>query len=292
LDELIASPTNVTASEEDFAYCRAEVKRFDPDRYFSSLFAGEKGSLALQSLYAFNLEIAKTRESVSEPMLGQIRLQWWREALDGIYAGTPRNHAVVMALAHTIEAHDLDRIRFDRLIDGREFDLEDRQPHTLDELISYAAKTSGELTCLALECLGARGEEIEAVGRRTGIAWALTGLLLAIPFHVSQNRCFLPRDLTDAHGVPITALLAGRPPDTLTAVAAEIAEKASDQLVPLAEKSRIVTRIMMPALSHLAIARANLRRLEKTGHDVFAVRPISPLGRQWRTVAATRLRLI
>lgn len=272
--------------EDAFSYCRSEVRRFDRERYFSSLFAGEKGSRALQALYAFNLEIAKTRETVSEPMLGQIRLQWWREAIDGIYAGTPRNHAVVMALAHTIETHGLERIRFDRLIDGREFDLEDRQPHTLDELIAYTRKTSGELTCLALECLGAEGPEWEIVGRNAGIAWALMGILLAIPFHAGQSRCFLPKTLTEEQGVVPSALYAGRPPPALNDIVAGLAHVAGRHHSSVMDLGPDLDRSALPAFSHLAVTAATMKRLKKGGHDVFAFRPLSPLDRQIRIVAA------
>ena len=286
MDESIASPTIVNAPDEAFAYCRAEVRRFDPDRYFSSLFAGEQGSRSLLALYAFNLEIAKTRETVSEVMLGQIRLQWWREALDGIYEGRPRNHAVVTALAHTIESHGLERVRFHRIIDGREFDLEDRQPHTIAELIEYTRDTSGELTCLALSCLGAVGEEASVAGRDAGIAWALTGLLLAIPFHASQERCFLPTSLAEEHHVSPNALYRGKPPEGLNKIVAAIAQTAQEHLSLARNRRADLPSAARKSLSHLSVATANLQRLEKAGHDVFDFRPLSPIRRQWRVTSA------
>ncbi|MBT5456180.1 MAG: squalene/phytoene synthase family protein [Rhodospirillaceae bacterium] len=267
-------------------YCRSEVRRYDPDRYFSSLFAGEEGSRSLQALYAFNLEIAKTRETVSEVMLGRIRLQWWREAIDGIYEGTPRNHAVVTALAHAVETHGLERSGFERIIDGREFDLEDREPHTTTELVDYAAKTSGALTCLTLACFGATGREIEDFGRDAGIAWALTGLLLSVPFHASQERCFLPRDLMEQHEMMPRALYRGQSIDGLKMIVAEIAETAKEKLTLAREQRGVLPRSAARALSHLSVAAANLHRLEKGGHDIFAFRPLSPLRRQWRVTSA------
>lgn len=272
-------------------YCRSEVRRYDPDRYFSSLFAGDEGSRSLQALYAFNLEIAKTRETVSEVMLGQIRLQWWREALDGIYAGTPRNHAVVTALAHAVETHGLERSGFERIIDGREFDLEDRQPHTITELVEYTAMTSGALTGLTLACFGATGQEIEEFGRDAGIAWALTGLLLAVPFHASQERCFLPGDLMEQHEVTPRALYRGQSIDGLKMIVAEIAEAAKEKLSLARDQRTTLPTAAARALSHLSVAAANLQRLEKGGQDIFAFRPLSPLRRHWRiTSAALRKR--
>src|SRR5690349_19421999 len=81
----------------------ALVRRHDRDRYQTALFAPADRREALLALYAFNYEIARVRETVTQPMLGQIRLQWWREVLDTAYAGTPpRNHSVAIALTAAI----------------------------------------------------------------------------------------------------------------------------------------------------------------------------------------------
>src|SRR5271156_3271915 len=73
----------------------ALVRRHDRDRFQTALFAPAARREALFALYAFNYEIARVRESVREPMLGQIRLQWWREAIDAAYAGAAsRRHEV------------------------------------------------------------------------------------------------------------------------------------------------------------------------------------------------------
>ena len=85
---------------EAISDCAALVRRVDYDRYLTALFAPPPARERLFALYAFNHEIAKVRETVSEPMIGQIRLQWWREAIGGIHAGTPRKHMVVAACRH------------------------------------------------------------------------------------------------------------------------------------------------------------------------------------------------
>ena len=79
-------------------YTAKQVKANDYDRFLVTLFAPATSREDLFALYAFNHEVAKIREAVSEPMLGEIRLQWWRESIDGIYQGNPRNHEVVFPL--------------------------------------------------------------------------------------------------------------------------------------------------------------------------------------------------
>src|SRR5215472_14417671 len=102
----------------------ALVHRHDHDRFQTALFAPAPRREALFALYAFNYEIARVRETVSEPMLGQIRLQWWRESITAAFEGGPvRRHIVVEPLTAAIRAHGLTRAHFDRLIDAREGDL-------------------------------------------------------------------------------------------------------------------------------------------------------------------------
>ena len=69
------------------SYCAREVKAYDPDRYLTALFAPKVYREAIFSLYAFSSDIARTRELVSEPILGQIRLKWWNDTISSIYEG-------------------------------------------------------------------------------------------------------------------------------------------------------------------------------------------------------------
>ena len=103
----------------------ALVRRHDRDRFQTVLFAPAARREALFALYAFNYEIARVRERVTEPTLGRIRLEWWREAIAAAYEDGPvRHHVVVEALTDAIREHAPTREHFDRLIDARETDLD------------------------------------------------------------------------------------------------------------------------------------------------------------------------
>src|SRR5579864_3974017 len=96
----------------------ALVRRHDRDRYQTALFAPADRREALFALYAFNYEIARVREIVTQPMLGQIRLQWWREIVAAAYEdGPPRPHEVAGPLAAVIGDVMPTRVHFDRMID-------------------------------------------------------------------------------------------------------------------------------------------------------------------------------
>lgn len=144
------------------------------------------------ALLAFNYEVAKTREVVSDPTLGFMRLQWWREALERIYAGhPPPAHEVLEPLSVAIRAHDLPFDLFDRLIAGREFDLEKVTPDSVEELNLYIAGTVTPLTLLMLKVCG----QPEDGASQISYAYGLAGIMRAIPYQAQQGRCFVPPHL-------------------------------------------------------------------------------------------------
>jgi NADH dehydrogenase [ubiquinone] 1 alpha subcomplex assembly factor 6 len=265
-------PGDSGSLDEHFEYCAWELKLYDPDHYFSALFAPPEQRRALVALYAFNLEIAKTRETVSETMLGHIRLQWWREALDGIYAGEPRQHAVVLALYDAVRRQDLSRDLLAEMIDGREKDLDEVPPSTLDEVVSYASATSGALVSLALEAVGHAGD-----GRKFGIAYALTGLIRAIPFHAGQGRSFLP-GLPGNEVVP-EAKSVGEQVQSLLEAAELHRGRAIDDVRSL---PRLARSVCLP----LATCRADLLRIRGARFDPFRARYAGPLSRRFRMLNA------
>src|SRR5438309_9821 len=164
-------PERRSAQADRLSPVAALVRRHDRDRYQTVLFAPAARREALFALYAFNYEIARVRDTVTQPMLGQIRLQWWRENIAAAFGDGPvRHHPVMEPLAATIREFGLIRDHFDRLIDARETDLADEPPASLSALENYAEESSSRLIHLALEVLGARGPA--AASRHLGLARA------------------------------------------------------------------------------------------------------------------------
>jgi phytoene synthase len=250
------------------SYCAQEVRRHDPDRFLCAMFAPPDRREDLLALYAFNLEIARTREQVSEAMLGRIRLQWWREAVEGIFAGTPRRHAVVLALAAAVVRHGLDRAALEALIDAREADLDGTPPPDLAAMEAYAAATSGALAELAVHLLGTA--EARPAARAVGTAWALTGLLRAVAFHARAKRLYLPADLMAKHGVDAGSVFEMRGSENLACVAETVAALARRCIEGARARSAGVPRAAMPVLLQARLADAYLARLRRHRFDVFA----------------------
>lgn len=277
-----------SAGADDAAYCLQQVRRFDRDRYLTALFAPLPARDDLLALYAFNLEVARAREMVREPMMGLVRLQWWRDAVAEIYAGNERRHQVVQPLATAIRRHGLAREPFDRLIDARESDMSEAPPADLSALVAYADATSAGLGLLAAQSLGS-GADAAAAVRTAWLAAGLTGILRAVPFHARRGRVHLPQTVLDAQGVALRDLLELRRPPVLPAVVRVVAEEARRQL-EIARAATRPPRHLMPALLPGTLAAVYLRRLERSGYDVFAPAvQQAPPGLIWRLLLA-RLR--
>lgn len=244
------------------------LRRDDPDRFYTALLAPPALRPRLFALYAFNQEVARTRERVSEPMLGQIRLQWWREALAEARAGTPRAHPVAGALAGWFRDAPPAGADLDSLIDARERDLEDAPFATVAGLMEYVDGTGGALLRAGLAAL-----EVDSVAARTaashaGRAYALAGLLRAVPFHGAAGRVMLPAELLAAAGIDDPRGLAGdRDPGRIRTVVARAAGLATAE-VRAARAVRDVPGAARPVLLHLSLAELYLGRLRAAGHDL------------------------
>jgi phytoene synthase len=266
----------------------ALVRRHDRDRYQTALFAPADRREALFALYAFNYEIARVRESVTQPMLGQIRLQWWREVVDAAFAGTPpRQHEVAAPLAAAIGTFGLSRAHFDRLIDTREHDLADEPSATLAALEDYAEGTSSRLLYLALEVLGATEPGTIAAAREVGIGYALAGLLRALPFHARTGRCYIPAEIAAHAGLDRADYANLRDSPGLRAATAEIAETGASHLHAARRYRREVPRSARAAMLPAVVADHFLARLHRAGRNPFAPELETPDTLQsWRLFAA------
>ena len=184
------------------SYITNEIRQHDRDRFLCALFAPEGMRRGLFTVLAFNIEIAKTREMVRERLLGEIRLQWWRDSIEVIYNNSGSlnsNHLVLRELAGVIDEFKLSRALFDQLINARSRDLVDLPFNDEVDLLRYANETSSTLCKILLEILCPKsntlsGDEINAA-ESVGMAWALTGIIRASSALANQKRIYIPKTL-------------------------------------------------------------------------------------------------
>jgi phytoene synthase len=272
------------------SYCAEQVRRFDNDRFLCTLFAPPAEREALAAVYAFNLEIARVRESVREPMLGRIRLQWWRDAIEGICSGVPQREPVAEALAAAVGRFALGREHFDRLIDAREFDLDDRPPATLDDLVGYAESTGAPLVKLSAEVMGARDPGVMAAAEDLGAAWALTGLIRAVPFHARARRLYLPAAVSRKAGLDVLAMFERGSTPGLPAVVEAVAGGARHRLAAARAARRAVPAQALAAFLPATLAALYLKRIAAAGYDPFDARVQATGASRLLALALSRLR--
>lgn len=248
----------------DLEYCAESIRRQDPDRWLTALFAPEAQRPGLLILYAFNLELARVAESVSEPLLGGIRLQWWRDALAELATASSRAHPVVQALRKYVVSAGVMPERLAALIEVRAADLDPAPPATLEELRAYADATSGELMRLALRVLGV---EADAVAREAGIAYALIGLLRALPHHHARGKVYLPQDVLDSVGLAADEVVNTRNRTAVRRAVAVVADAAAVHLAQARTLARTAPRAAWPALLPARLAGLYLRRLRRAGFE-------------------------
>jgi phytoene synthase len=224
------------------------VRRHDPDRFLTALFAPPAKRDALLTLYAFNHELARAREAVSEPLLALIRLQWWREVVEG----ARRRHEVAEPLAAAIDAGELDRADLLALIGGREIEVEPAI-ETLQAWRAYVLATAGGLAVAAGRLLGAPDPEVL---RPLGAAYGIAGLLRSVAAHARQGRCMLPEDVLAEHGLTREQVIAN--PAAATAPAL-MRQMIGEGLVLLDGAVRLPRRAIAAALPAV-LARRDLGR--------------------------------
>jgi phytoene synthase len=257
-----------------WTYCAAQARTADHGRWLCALFAPEVIRRGLWTLLAFNAEIARTREVVREPMLGQIRLQWWREAVAEAYDGRVRAHQVMAPLADAIVRHRLPRARFETLLDGRLRDLDDQPFESLAALEEYAGATSGTLSLLMLDMLGVDDADARVAAGAIGTAWSLIGLVRATPRLAARRRLMLPRDLMGE--IDPEALFAGRPDDRLVGVVRAVVDRAAELLVEARRHRREVPVRALPVLVQARLLDLQIARIRRAGFRAFDLPPETP----------------
>jgi phytoene synthase len=272
------------------SYCGEQVQRYDNDRFLCTLFAPPAKREALWSIYAFNLELARIRESVSQPLLGHVRLRWWMDTLDAICERRPPNHPVALALGETIQRFHVDRSHLDRIIAGRATDLEDSAPPTIGALIEYADATSAAASAAALEILAATGDQTREAAREVAIAWALVGLVRAVPFHARSRRIYLPVDLNRRAGLDAFELFDRGATAGLREVVAQILKEAAGYLQRARDRRDQEIARALPILLPATLADLYLVRLRRAGYNPFDPSLQAPSPLRMLRVALNRCR--
>ena len=260
--------------------CGEALHEADRDRWLACLFAPDAARPHLFALYAFNAEVARIRDHVSQPILGDMRLQWWIDVINGERGGEAAANPTAAALLATVEKFDLPREKLLDLLEARRFDFYDDPAPDQAFLDKYCEDACSVLFTLADRILGGEGaQDASAPGGR---AYALTGLLRALPWHVARRKCFAPLDLLARHGLRPVDLFAREKAGEVKKALAELRALARQNL---AEAKQAVVALPKPereAFRLLALPEFYLGEMERRDGDPYGEPvEVAPWRRQW-----------
>jgi len=264
-------------------YAASFLREADKDRYFATLLLKPGQREAVQALYAFSADVASIRDRAREPAAGEIRLQWWVDAIKGEGHGNVRQNPLAEALLDSITAYRLPSGPLLRLLAARRFDLYQDPMPDVSSFEGYAGETVSVLYQLSAMVLNG-GEEVETgdAAGHLGVAHALIGHLRAFGFNASTGRIFLPVSIFSANGVTDGEILAGRESDALFAALAQMAELAGEHLDKAEAAIRALPNALRPAFAPVGMLRGQLKRVSASQHPFASL----PDEADWRKIAA------
>ncbi len=272
-----------------FDHCEALVREGDKDRFLATLFAPQKYRRALYALYAFNLEVARVRELAREPMPGEVRLQWWRDVLAGGGHGDVAANPVAAALRDVVVRYRLPPEMLGDLIDARGFDIYDDPMASVADLELYAVRTSSALIELASRILGdGKDPGTGDLAGHAGVAYAIAGLLRALPVHAARRQLYVPMELLQRYGAQAEDVFAGEATTELRAALAELRLRARKHLDAAQAMIRTMPPAIAPALLPVALVRPTLDRMERRRYRPFSPADLPQWRRQWILWRAAR----
>jgi 15-cis-phytoene synthase len=267
------------ALAEAYVHCGQIARENQRDLWLAALFAPERLRPHLHALAAFAHEAGGVAARVREPLAGEMRLAWWREALAGARPAEAAGAPIAAAVIDTTAKFALPVSLFDSLLQALTFDVYDDAMESLEALAAYGIATAGGLIALRARVL--------AEGRETGVQAASNvagaGLAFAravLDFALGRRRPILaPRALIERHGLTLAQARAGSGGEALHAAFGELADAAESRFDQAEARLAELPAVVAPAFSSLATARLDLKRWRRSGAAPFV--PAAPWRRQW-----------
>lgn len=259
--------------------CLSTLRETDRERYLACLLspADKRGPLA--ALYCFNAEIARVRDVVHQPLAGEIRLQWWRDVLEGTGEGDSTANPVAAALLETVQTYQLPRKTLLDMIEARLFDLYDDPMPDRNAFEGYAGETASALIQLAGLLLDAPAAmKASEVAGHAGVAQSIAGALLLLPIHMRRGQVYIPLDILRATGLDRESFLSGEDKGKIANAVNAFAGLGLDHLSK-ARKAGALPASLVPALLPVASVQATLLQASKPGVVVERASRVLP---QWR----------
>jgi 15-cis-phytoene synthase len=272
-------------------FCAELVRTHDFARYASTLFVPAAQRRALLAIYAFNVEISRVREQVSQPLPGEIRLQWWTDMLAGAGHGGVEGNPVAAELLLAIRNWDLPVERLSRLIDEHQFDLYNDPMPTMAALEGYINDTASALFSLGAAIAEPPSDEIEHLTRHAGFAQGMAQVIAALPVDASRRQLFVPLQLLEGHGSSMEEVFAGKETPNLRGALDQLIGEVRGHLKTAFALLENVPPEVRPVFLPLSLVARDLKQMSRADSDPFMLRAPSRFRTLWTLWRASRSRL-
>ena len=264
---------------------RIAARAFERDRYLAALLSPREVRDDLIALAAFAGEVARIPAAVSEPMIGEIRLQWWRDVVESFEAGTPAEtgHPIADALGRVVQRHELPPRLLLGVIDAYSERLQDEPFIDLDALTDNLTKLDGGLFELA-HAIISRPDDRAAppLLLDCGIVYGLSRVLVEAPAELAQGRMLLPADLMSTQGLSLASIADPQKTMARRAFSKALESLVYERLLPLSASYQVASRAVRLAVLPIALVRPYLRASQRSDIAALDVRDIGPMTRVWR----------
>jgi 15-cis-phytoene synthase len=280
---------SVTEAPKDGAgFCADLVRTHDFVRYASTLFVPGPERRALLAIFAFNIEISRVREQVSQPLPGEMRLQWWSDMLAGTQHGGVEGNPVAAELLQAIRNHRLPVSSLSRLVEEHQFDLYNDPMPSMAALEGYVSETASALFSLAARVMARSSEEIDHLARHAGLAQGMAQVVATLGRDASRHQLFLPLQLLQQHGTTKEKVFAGKPTPEIRAAVDQLLGEAQTHLDTALALLAAVPSAVRPIFLPLAYVRRELIRAVRSESDPFLAKAASRLRILWTLWRAAR----
>jgi 15-cis-phytoene synthase len=269
-------------------FCAALVRSRDFARYAATLFVPADQRRALLAVYAFNVEVSRVREQVTQPLPGEIRLRWWTDMLADTDHGDVEGNPVAAELKLAIRTSRLPVERLSRLIDEHQFDLYNDPMPTMAALEGYINDTSSALFSLGAGIAGPQSDETEHLARHAGFAQGMARVLAALPLDASRRQLFVPLQLLESHGSTIEEVFAGKWTPKLRAALDQLIGEARGHLKTAFALLENAPPQVRPVFLPLALVARDLERMSRADNDPFMPHVTSRFRTLWTLWRASR----
>ncbi|EJC98096.1 uncharacterized protein FOMMEDRAFT_162448 [Fomitiporia mediterranea MF3/22] len=269
------SVASSTAGPQDpEAYCREFVRKHDRDSYLTSQFFPKALQPACFAVRAFYLELAMIQDSVSNPLIGQMRMQFWKDAIQQPGASP---HPIAVALHNASKGAHIAPYHLRRIIEARDIELNSPSHLNMDTLLAHAESTTSTLNYILLSILGLSSSDTYShAASHIGVSQTVSTLLRALPYHASKGVMVIPASITAKHHVNQEEVFRRGPAASgLQDAVYEFAIVANDHLITARDMFKgsnglhEVPREAMSVFLNAVPVQNYLRRLEKANFDAF-----------------------